>query len=135
MSLNAVSTDYTSAQVDRSIRVGSALPSTSRVGEIYFLVGSTKKLYACFTANTWTEIEAAASSGTQVYNESPTGTVDGLNATFTLAHPPVAGSLQLYLNGRYLVPTVDYTIAAAVLTMDDGSIPYGLDVLIATYLY
>lgn len=45
-----------------------------------------------------------------VYNETPTGTIDGSNAAFDTANNYVSGSLQVYLDGQYQKPgaSADY---------------------------
>jgi hypothetical protein len=50
--------------------------------------------------------------------EAPTGTLNGTNTTFNLAHAPtpVAG-LQLFVNGQALLSSYDYTISSVSLTM------------------
>jgi len=48
-------------QVQRFVDVGTELPSAPKRGHIYFLVGDTNKIYACFVDNTW--IEIASSTG------------------------------------------------------------------------
>jgi hypothetical protein len=54
-----------------------------------------------------------------VNRETPTGTINGVNVTFTLANTPVAGTEQLFLNGLLLEPGAgnDYTISGATVTM------------------
>jgi hypothetical protein len=54
-----------------------------------------------------------------VIRETPTGTINGANVTFTLAATPVAGTEELFLNGLLLEPGAgnDYTIAGATITM------------------
>lgn len=54
-----------------------------------------------------------------VTRETPTGSVNGVNTTFTLANTPVAGSEEVYLNGLLQEPGAgnDYTIATATITM------------------
>lgn len=56
--------------------------------------------------------------GTQfVDNETPVGTIDGVNATFTLANTPnPASSLMLWLNSTYMTQGVDYTLANNIIT-------------------
>lgn len=50
-------TDFTTGQIDRYTQVGTILPSTCKVGHIFFLVGaSPNKVYACFSTNVWTEV-------------------------------------------------------------------------------
>ena len=105
-----------SSTVDRFFSVGTELP-TAKAGRMFFLLDSINgnRLYACFTAGTWTEV-AASSAGAQVDNETPAGTRDGANDTFTLAHTPSpAGSLLLFLDGIYQVAGVDYTLTTATI--------------------
>lgn len=49
---------------------------------------------------------------------TPTGTVDGVNVTFTLPIPPdPADSLQLFYNGAYQTEGTDYTLSGSTITM------------------
>lgn len=67
-------------------------------------------------------------------NETPSGTVNGSNVTFTLAHTPSpAGSLQLYVNGVLQIAGTDYTLATATITF--GSAPSTGALLTAFYRY
>jgi len=54
-----------------------------------------------------------------VYKETPTGAINGANATFTLANTPIAGTEELYLNGLQQIVGggEDYTISGATITM------------------
>lgn len=50
-------------------------------------------------------------------NETPSGTVDGTNVTFTLSKSPSpANSLRLFKNGVLMVQGTDYTISGATIT-------------------
>jgi len=70
---------------------------------------------------------------TFVDNEIPSGTVDGSNAVFTLAHTPATASEQFFVNGLRQQRVTDYTIAGAVVTL---IVPPDQDsVLVATYRY
>lgn len=53
-----------------------------------------------------------------ISRETPAGTVDGVNVTFTLANTPKAGTEHVYYNGVLQDPGVgnDYTIAGSVIT-------------------
>ena len=67
-------------------------------------------------------------------NETPSGTVDGVNTAFTLAHTPASGGLfQLFRNGQFQQAATDYTRSGTSITYlyppDIG------DVLSATYTY
>lgn len=65
-------------------------------------------------------------------NETPSGSINGSNVTFTLANTPITGSVQLYL-GLYQAPGNDYTISGATITMT--SAPLTGQTLIANYRY
>lgn len=60
----------------------------------------------------WHGSGGSSSSGTAVSNE----VVAGSGTSFTLAHTPIAGSQRIFAIGQRLTPTVDYTIAGAVIT-------------------
>lgn len=57
-------------------------------------------------------------------NETPAGTINGVNVTFTLAHTP-AGQIMLYLNGQYMTVGVgeDYILSGITITMAAPLIP------------
>lgn len=54
-----------------------------------------------------------------VVRETPSGAVNGSNTSFTLAHTPVSGTEQVFLNGLLQEPGVgnDYTVNGASITM------------------
>jgi hypothetical protein len=54
-----------------------------------------------------------------VTRETPTGTVNGVNATFTLANTPIANTESVFLNGLLQEPGAgnDYTISTNTITM------------------
>lgn len=65
-------------------------------------------------SNTFSQLPVA----TQMQNETPSGTVNGSNTSFTLAHTPVTtASVDLTLDGIRLIYTTDYTISGATITM------------------
>lgn len=53
-----------------------------------------------------------------VVRESPSGSVNGSNTTFTLAHTPISGTEQVFLNGILQEPGSgnDYTISGSTIT-------------------
>ena len=69
-------------------------------------------------------IDYSVSSGTYstgstsfVYDETPSGTVNSSNVTFTIASTPVAGSLTLYRDGQRLIAGgADYTLSGTTIT-------------------
>lgn len=76
-----------------------------------------------------------AGSGTAVTRETPTGTVNGSNTVFTLAHTPAAGSESVYLNGVLQNEGAgnDYEIAADEITF--ATAPATGDVILVSYRY
>lgn len=67
--------------------------------------------------------------------ETPSGTVNGTNDTFTLAHTPLSGSLKLYKNGVRMRATNDYTLSTATITFVASQIPKSGSLLTADYRY
>lgn len=68
-----------------------------------------------------------------VVRETPVGVIDGVNAVFTIANTPYAGSETVFLNGMMLEPGAgndyelvgkDITLAAAPLTGDRVKVSY-----------
>jgi hypothetical protein len=66
--------------------------------------------------------------------ETPAGTMDGVNASFTLAQVPnPAGSLAVYRNGMRMKSGLDYTIGANAITFGTGYQPQPGDTLVCSY--
>lgn len=65
--------------------------------------------------------------------ETPAGTLDGNNTTFTLSAIPSGTSLALYRNGVYMTAGVDYTLIGNSLQFAVGSVPQPADTLTASY--
>lgn len=65
--------------------------------------------------------------------ETPIGTMDGLNSLFTLSTTPNSGTFKLYLNGQKLIQGIDFTYSTTSLLM--YNIPYPGDSLIAKFTY
>jgi hypothetical protein len=59
---------------------------------------------------------AGGAGSSSARNEHPTDNADG---TYTLAHAPIAGTVQVYKNGILLNPGAgnDYTISGSVITL------------------
>jgi hypothetical protein len=66
--------------------------------------------------------------------ETPTGSIDGVNATFTLATTPdPPASLELTKNGVVQKPGIDFTLSGPTIMFLAGAIPQTGDVLLAWY--
>jgi hypothetical protein len=76
-------------------------------------------------------------TGTMVDLETPSGTINGTNDTFTLANTPSpAGSLHLYKNGMLMLAGgADYTLTGNTIVYVAGAIPKTGDVHRASYRY
>ena len=99
-------------------------------------VGSNNQVLTADSSQTtglkWASVSTSASF---VDNEIPTGTINGVNAVFTLASTPVAGSVHLYKNGMRMTPGTgnDFTISGSTITFESGAIPLTNDTLLADY--
>lgn len=74
----------------------------------------------------------AASNGTApivsssiIRNETPSGTVNSSNTSFTLANTPIAGTVEVYLDGILMFPGSgnDYQISGTTITFESGQVP------------
>jgi hypothetical protein len=69
-----------------------------------------------------------------VDGEIPGGTMDGVNATFTLANAPnPASSLAIFRNGILLRQTGDFNVTGNSVVFVAGAIPQAADALLASY--
>ena len=72
-----------------------------------------------------------------VYSETPSGTINGSNVTFTLANTPTSGTVRLYENGQRLTQgalPADYTISGNTITFNTGLAPTSGSVLQSDYM-
>lgn len=66
--------------------------------------------------------------------ETPSGTIDGNNASFTLSQVPnPSGSLEVFRNGLRLTSGLDYTASNNTLTFASSYVPQIGDVLVCSY--
>lgn len=54
-----------------------------------------------------------------VFNETPTGTVNGVNTSFTIANTPLTGSVKVFVNGLRKKLTTDYSVSGTTITFVD----------------
>lgn len=59
-------------------------------------------------------VDASGSTST-IYSETPTGTIDGANVTFTTAHD-ITTVYSFAINGQYIHPITDYTTSGVTIT-------------------
>jgi hypothetical protein len=66
--------------------------------------------------------------------EVPSGALNGVNATFSLANTPnPATSLELFRNGLLLQQNLDYSLSGSAITFQSGTVPQPSDTLQAFY--
>lgn len=82
-------------------------------------------------------LEAAASAAdTIVWNEVPSGTLNGINILFILANAPDSqDKTSVYLNGLLMKPGADFILMGAMIWFDPDQIPQPGDNLLVTYAY
>ena len=112
------------------------------------LVAQSSTVYNNLAVGTNGQVLTAASGATNgvqwstplsstnfVYSETPSGTINGSNTTFTLANTPVTGTVCLYANGirQNAGGSNDYTISTNTITFNAGATPQTGDVLLADY--
>lgn len=97
--------------------VGSNLFTVSNPSAIRFLKVNADNTVTLRTAAEMLS-DLGATGGNFADGETPSGTINGSNTTFTLANTPVAGSDHVYLNGirQDAGAGNDYTISGATIT-------------------
>ncbi len=91
-------------------------------------LGSSSKPFNVLYANS----VIASGITNWAFNEVPAGTVNGLNTTFTLAHSPKNNSLQMYVAGLRIHPTL-FSVANSTITLTVA--PATLSLLVADYQF
>ncbi len=75
-------------------------------------------------------------TSTRLYDEVPTGTVNGTNTTFTLTNAPNPGvSLKLWEDGVLMKSTTHYTLSSSTVTFVSAFKPITGQALFASYRY
>jgi hypothetical protein len=82
---------------------------------------------------TKTYMDAHAGGGTAVRDETPSGSLNSINQLFTLAHTPLSGTLDIFINGVRQRVTTDYTISGTTVTIIVP--PRSYDSIAADYRY
>lgn len=123
----------TNAAADQVLRTTSAGVAT------WATLGDTSAGGLALTYNATTDAfgTIAVISGSFADNETPSGTINGSNDTFTVANTPnPAASVQLFKNGQLMIAGgADFTLSTATITFVAGAIPQTGDVLRASYRY
>lgn len=109
----------------------------SAVGATELLIGTTGQvLTVSGGAAVWAAAAGNLTSSNFVFNETPSGTINGSNAAFTLANTPTAGTVRVYVDGVRMNPggSNDYTISTNTITFNTGAIPQTGDIILCDYL-
>lgn len=69
-----------------------------------------------------------------IFNETPSGSIDGLNKDFSLSQTFLANSLRVFLNGLSQIPTTDFSEGAGV-NFSFVEAPKTADVVRCSFLY
>ena len=93
---------------------------------------SSTSLTGLLSNTDWNTFNNKVSAGTPT-QEVPSGSINGSNQTFTLLYTPISGTLHLYLDGIFEIPTTHYTISTATISMIVAP-AYG-QTLYASYTY
>lgn len=97
--------------VTRGTLRSSSLKTAGAYTRVSFALTNTKHVYIVAPAY-------LVNSGLrEVVEETPSGTMNGVNTTFTLANTPSTGKQKLYQNSTRLFVGLDYTISGAAITM------------------
>lgn len=85
-------------------------------------------------------VQSSGGSSNYATAETPSGTIDGVNGTFTLAHTPTDNPLlvvqtAIQYNGNPVGTNADFTISGSTITFAAGSIPSSGAWMLAWYHY
>lgn len=131
-------TRATDADTPGLLRSGSLVyvrQGSTNVGK-WFYMTTIDPITVGSSAITWSEL-GTGSNGTPVDRETPSGTINGSNAVFTLANTPISGSEHVTLWGVEMDAGSgnDYTITGNTITFEAGRIPASGDKLRVSYRY
>jgi len=126
--LAGAGSDYVTIKLDTAsgLSVGANGLKMADMSEAYLLIGnaSSRPVAVAMSGDATITAAGAVSLASNVIkeadfvkHETPSGLVNGANTAFTLANTPVVGTEELFANGQLLVPSDDYTISGANITM------------------
>ena len=106
-----------------------------------FMITTVGSITVGTDANAWSELadtDTGVTLAKFIVREVPSGTIDGVNAAFTLAATPESGKEEVYLNGILQNEGAgnDYTISGATITFADPpkGAPGNPDVILVSYI-
>jgi len=111
--------------------------TVSTLGTTVTTLGSTVSTLNNNVVSLSSQVNALSAGSTSAMftdGETPSGTMDGTNAVFTLsASPSPASSLQLFRNGLAQMSGIDFTLSGNAVTFLNGNVPKSTDILQAFY--
>jgi hypothetical protein len=123
-----------------SIQVGSNSLTDTQINSAAAIARSKISKAGSSLADLATRSAADLSSGllpdarlNRVLHETPTGTINGTNAVFTLANTPVTGSVEVYVDTLRFVQGVHYNVSGTTITFVTNFQPQTGETLRANY--
>jgi hypothetical protein len=109
--------DFSAMPITRPVTVGTSLPSTCTIGQLYFNSAASAggNLYSCTSANTWTVIGSSSSGGSSGNATSIQG------ASVSSTTPANNQALIYYASSSSYIPTSIYTLTSGLGTSTAGS--------------
>ena len=113
------------------VEKGSSFPGTPTDGHLFYRTDLTQFFVY---DNTLTDWKTQAGGSLRIYNETPSGTVDGVNTVFTVVNQYVAGTTIVTRNGLVMKPGDDYTeTTPSTGTITFATAPTGGSILLVSY--
>lgn len=114
-----------------SVPIIAGDPVSPANGDIWY--NSSTGKFRKKEGGTTSDLDTTGSGGSSTpYQEPLTGTVNGVNTSFTLPHTPGdPGDVKIFIDGVYQYPATDYTISGTTVTF--GTAPASGSVVYASY--
>jgi hypothetical protein len=117
LSTQSKNPDFSAMPVTRPVTVGTSLPSTCTIGQLFFNSAASAggNLYSCTSANTWTVIGSSSSGG----GSGNATAIQG--ATVSTTAPANNQALIFYGSSSSYIPTSIYTLQNGLGTSATGA--------------
>jgi hypothetical protein len=117
--------------------VGGNLFTAPNPSAITFLRVNADNSVSLLSASAFRTAIGGGASVNFATRETPSGTVNGSNVTFTVANTPISGTESVFTNGvlQDSGAGADYTISTSTITFLTGSIPQTGDKVRVSYQY
>lgn len=116
----------------KNVQVQNAIYDFSKTsGGITFKVDTVAGYFEYFAADTTNLYPMNPSGNIDIFNEIPTGDINGSNNNFELSVSPLAGYSRVYLNGIRQFENIDYTVSGSIIHFTDA--PLNNDIIRVDY--